>query len=152
MAEVYFYHMTQSPLEATLPSLLAKTRAKGWRALVRSGDPMRLDALEARLWSQQTDATFLPIGREGQEEDILLTADQTAENDAEILFLIDGANVDVLETERRQRVCLLFDGNDPALLDHARAQWKIATDQGVPAVYWAQGPDGWHEKMRKPGP
>lgn len=149
MAEVVFYHMTLSPLEVTLPMLLAKTRARGWRALVRGRDPAQLKALETRLWSQQHDATFLPLGPDGDQEDILLCSDQGAENNAEVAFLIDRIDIDVAEVQRRQRVCLLFDGNDETSLDHARAQWKIVTDQGVAAVYWAQGPTGWQEKMRR---
>ena len=33
MAEVFFYHLTTSPLEQALPDLLEKVRGNNWRAL-----------------------------------------------------------------------------------------------------------------------
>ena len=34
MGAVYFYHLTDSPLETTLPGLLDRARGQGWRVLV----------------------------------------------------------------------------------------------------------------------
>ena len=38
MAEILFYHLTHSPLEAMLPDLLQKSLDRGWKVLVRSGN------------------------------------------------------------------------------------------------------------------
>ena len=74
MGEVYFYHLTRAPLEATLPTLLGRARAAGWRVAVRGTDAARLDWLDEKLW---LDDGFLPHGRAGGEFDgdqpILLT-------------------------------------------------------------------------------
>ena len=37
---------------------------------------------------------------------------------------------------------ILFDGHDPAALEHARGQWRSVTEAGLKAVYWAQTPEG----------
>ena len=46
MGVAMFYHLTQRPLEATLPMLLDRALAAGWRVVVRGTDPARLDWLE----------------------------------------------------------------------------------------------------------
>ena len=46
MGEVYFYHLTRAPLEATLPTLLARARGAGWRVAVRGTEQARLDWLD----------------------------------------------------------------------------------------------------------
>ena len=35
MGEAFFYHMTRTPLEATLPALLTRALEQGWRVAVR---------------------------------------------------------------------------------------------------------------------
>ena len=64
MAEVLFYHLTAAPLEATLPDLLEKSLARGWRVLLRAGSEAGLGFLDDRLWTFRDDA-FLPHGRAG---------------------------------------------------------------------------------------
>ena len=63
MAELWFYHLEQSELEAALAPLLEKCLARGWRALVRGAEPERLEALDDLLWTSRDDG-FLPHGRE----------------------------------------------------------------------------------------
>ena len=152
MAEVFFYHLTRTPLESTLPDLLEKSRARGWKALVKCGSLDRLKWLDDRLWASRDDG-FLPHGVSGGAHDadqpILLTMDETAVNNAEILMAVDGAAVLPDEVGRFTRVCILFDGNDPAALDFARGQWKSLTDAGCPAKYWSQENGSWAEKASK---
>ncbi|MFT4252489.1 MAG: DNA polymerase III subunit chi, partial [Caulobacter sp.] len=59
--EIWFYHLERSSAEQVLPELLEKTLGRGWKALVRGGDPMRLNALDAHLWTFRDDS-FLPHG------------------------------------------------------------------------------------------
>ena len=47
--EVWFYHLERSGLDQVLPDLLERTLARGWRALVRSDLPERLDHLDGWL-------------------------------------------------------------------------------------------------------
>ncbi|HMR61928.1 DNA polymerase III subunit chi, partial [Amaricoccus sp.] len=46
MAEVLFYHLTATPLDRTLPDLLEKSLARGWRVLLRCGTQEGLAALD----------------------------------------------------------------------------------------------------------
>jgi len=152
MSEIYFYHLTRTPLEATLPDLLEKCRARGWNVAVRGQDVKRLEWLDNHLW-QGAQTAFLPHGLAGGEQDalqpVLLTQSCDNVNNAAIVMAIDGAEIDAGEVASYQRICVLFDGNDPAALEHARGQWKQLTDAGCAAVYWAQEESGWVKKVSK---
>lgn len=149
MAEVLFYHLTQSPLEAALPLILEKSLERGWRVQIRSGTPDRLDHLDRHLWTYR-DEGFLPHGREGGPHDdaqpILLTTSLGNPNSAEILMLIDGAPEPVEGMGGYERVCILFDGQDPDAVDAARVRWKEVTGAGLAATYWAQEGGRWVKK------
>ncbi len=147
MGEVYFYHLTRAPLEATLPTLLARARGAGWRVMVRGTEKARLDWLDQKLW---LDEGFLPHGLAGGEFDadqpILLTTDAAAVNGASCLMAIDGAEVSPEEVPALERTCILFDGNDGDALTAARAQWKHLTGAGCAAQYWSQESGRWEKK------
>lgn len=148
MGAVYFYHLTDSPLEATLPMLLNKARGAGWRVLVRGGDASLLARLDQVLWNGPVDG-FLPHGMAGgphdAEQPILLGQDIAAEGFA-CLMSVGGAEVSAAEVGLAERTCILFDGHDDAALNHARGQWKTLTDSGVAAQYWAQEDERWVKK------
>ncbi len=154
MGDVYFYHLTSSPLEQTLPMLLGKARSAGWRVLVRGCDDDRLNWLNDRLWLGADDG-FLAHGIAGSEHDadqpILLTKGVENPNGSACLMAVDGAEVEASEVDQMARVCVLFDGNDTAALETAREQWKSLTASGCSAQYWAQDGRKWVMKT-KAGP
>ena len=149
MGAAYFYHLTRHPLEATLPMLLGKAREAGWRVAVRGTDPARMEWLDEKLWLGPDDG-FLPHGLAGGPHDadqpILLTTAPEAPNNAACLMSIDGAEVAADEVQALERVCVLFDGNDDAALQRARAQWKSLTDAGCSAQYWSEETGRWEKK------
>ena len=151
MAAARFYHLTQRPLEATLPMLIEKSLAAGWRVAVRGPSAERLDWLDERLWLEPEDG-FLPHGRAGGPHDadqpVLLTTG-AATNGAACLMAIDGAEVTAPEAAALERVCILFDGHDAAEVDHARAQWSTLTAAGVPAQYWSEESGRWQMKAER---
>lgn len=151
MGAAFFYHLTRQPLEVTLPMLLGKARGAGWRVAVRGRDAGRLDWLDQRLW-QGAEEDFLPHGLAGGPHDalqpILLTAG-AAGNDPQCLMAIDGAEVTPEEVTALERVCVLFDGNDPEALDMARGQWKRLTGAGCAAQYWSEESGRWEKKAEK---
>lgn len=151
MGAAYFYHLTRRPLEATLPLLLDKARAAGWRIAVRGTDAGRLEWLDEKLW-QGGDESFLPHGLAGGPHDadqpILLTTGAAA-NDPACLMAVDGAGVAPEEVQGLQRVCILFDGHDPDALARARGQWKALTDAGCSAQYWSEESGRWEKKAEK---
>lgn len=156
MGAAYFYHLTEGPLEATLPSLLAKARQAGWRIEVRGTAPDRIAALDLALWQGPPEA-FLPHGVAGGPHDaaqpVLLTTgqprDQPAANAPDCVMCIDGAAILAPEVQALQRVCILFDGHDADALNAARVQWKELTTAGCAAQYWAQDGGGWTKKAER---
>lgn len=149
MGSAYFYHLTDSPLEATLPMLLGKAMEAGWRVVVRGTSDERLDWLDQKLWLLG-DESFLPHGLAGGRHDaaqpILLTRDGTLANAPACVMAIDGAEIDPAEAREMERVCILFDGHDPGAVEAARGQWKALTDAGISGQYWAQQDGRWVKK------
>lgn len=150
MGEVFFYHLTRAPLEATLPALLTRSLAAGWRVAVRGTSQQRLDWLDAQLWLGEG---FLPHGLAGGPHDadqpVLLTLGQTSANAANCLMLIDGAPFDAAELPPLVRASVLFDGGDAAALTVARQQWKQVCDTGLAAHYWSDESGSWQKKTSR---
>lgn len=145
MSAVYFYHLTHSTLDATLPMLVSKARGAGWRVLVRSPNLPLLDRADELLWGGAPDG-FLPHGRAGGANDadqpVLLA--ETASVDAfDCLMCIGGDALNAEEVGAVERTCVIFDGHDGDALTQARGQWKALTDAGCKAQYWAQGDGTW---------
>ena len=59
---------------------------------------------------------------------------------------VDGAEVTAEEVAALDRVCVLFDGNDPNALQVARGQWKALKDAGASAQYWSEESGKWEKK------
>ncbi|WP_320179490.1 DNA polymerase III subunit chi [Roseovarius pacificus] len=149
MGAAYFYHLTRRPLEATLPMLVGKALQAGWRVAVRGVDPGRMDWLDQKLW-QGPEEGFLPHGLAGGPHDadqpVLLTTAPDMPNAAACLMTVDGARVEPDEVQRLERVCILFDGNDPDAVQIARGQWKALTGAGCSAQYWSEESGRWEKK------
>jgi DNA polymerase-3 subunit chi len=148
MAEVLFYHLVNTPLEQVLPLLVARTRERNQRSIIRGGSEERLRVLDDALWTYD-DASFLPHGlwNEPQPEGqpVLLTPEDGRPNDAEVLFLIDAAPLPAAWDFTR--VVVLFDDADEDAKTAARAQWKEVRAMGHDATYWQQDETGrWVKK------
>ncbi|UWQ20814.1 DNA polymerase III subunit chi [Jannaschia sp. W003] len=152
MGEAYFYHLTRRPVEETLPLLLERALAQGWRVAVRGADPERLRWLDEKLWLGRADS-FLPHGLAGQGradafQPVLLTPGPAA-NDPHCLVSLDGAEVEAAECAPLRRVMVLFDGTDGEALAVARRQWTALTEAGVGARYWSEESGKWEEKATR---
>ena len=146
--EVWFYHLERSSLDQVLPELLERTLQRGWKALVRTPQPERVEHLDGHLWSWREDS-FLPHGTAEEpfpeRQPVLLTTALDNPNEAQALFLIDGAEPGDLTPH--ERCIVLFDGRDDAALAHARRSWKTFKDQGRSVSYWKQGAErGWEKQ------
>ena len=145
--EVWFYHLERTGLDQVLPELLEKTLARGWRALVRTSEPERVEHLDGWLWSYRDDS-FLPHAPASEpqaaRQPVLLTTGEDNPNGAQALFLVDGAEPGNLDGFTR---CLvLFDGADEGAQARARAQWSRIKGQGLPVSYWKQQARGWEKQ------
>ena len=147
MAEIGFYHLLATPLERALPRLLERARAQGLRIVVRAASTERVEHLNALLWTYD-DAGFLPHGsaRDGNpaEQPIWLSDRQENPNGATILFLVDG--VEAEDMDGFARGIDMFDGNDEAAVEAARARWRHAGSAGHSLTYWQQTAAGWEKK------
>jgi DNA polymerase-3 subunit chi len=76
----------------------------------------------------------------------LLTLETAAANKPQCVMTVDGAEVAPEEVQRLERVCILFDGNDPTAVDVARGQWRSLTGAGCSAQYWSEESGRWEKK------
>ena len=145
--EIWFYHLERSALEPVLADLLERTLKRGWRAVVRSPDPQRITYLDDALWTFRDDS-FLPHGRAdepmAERQPILLSTTEDRPNDANALFLLDGAELGALAGYERR--LYLFDGRDDAQLAQARERWREAKGSGAAVSYWRQTERGWEKQ------
>jgi len=150
MTEIRFYHLTRKTLEQALPELLEKTYARELRAVVLTGSAERAEALTQLLWTYSPDR-FLPHGnaKDGNAEmqPIWITPDDERPNNADYLFLTDGATSARLG--EYSRVCDIFDGNDPEALAAARQRWSAEKKDGHQLSYWQQTDKGWIDATPK---
>ena len=144
--EVWFYHLERTGLDQALPELLEKTLQRGWKALVRTREGARVEHLDSWLWTYRDDS-FLPhapVDEPGAaRQPILLTTGLENVNQANALFLVDGAEAGDLKGYTR--CVVLFDGGDDTQLAVARAQWSAITATGAPVSYWKQQARGWEK-------
>lgn len=147
MGEIGFYHLASTALERSLPKLLERGLRQGYRIVVRTASPERVEQLSATLWTYD-EASFLPHGsaRDGNAEmqPIWLTHSSENPNGASMLVLVDGVEAEDLGSYAR---CAdLFDGNDAGAIEAARSRWRRAREAGHTLTYWQQTISGWERK------
>ena len=144
MTEVHFYHLQRQSLDAVLPTLLVRSRERGWRALVKVGSEARLAALDDHLWTY-ADESFLPHGTardpDAADHPIVLTLDDSNPNEARILFLADGAAMPD-EIGALERMAVMLDGRDEEAVAAARDLWRRLRGAGHAITYWQQDDQG----------
>jgi DNA polymerase-3 subunit chi len=145
--EVWFYHLERTGLDQALPELLEKTLARGWKALVRTSLPERVEHLDGWLWSYREES-FLPHAPAGEpnapRQPVLLTTGFDNPNAADALFLVDGAEPGALDDFAR--CVVLFDGADETQVAGARGLWSRIKAGGHPVSYWKQQARGWEKQ------
>lgn len=148
VTEIRFYHLQRTALDVALPQLLEKVLERDWRAVVITGSPERVQALNTQLWTYGRDS-FLPHGtaEDGHAglQPVWLTDEDENPNQATVLFLVDGAESE--KTDGYELCCTLFDGNDEDAVTRARTHWRHYKDQGHALTYWQQNERGqWEQK------
>ncbi|MBO6902240.1 MAG: DNA polymerase III subunit chi [Rhizobiaceae bacterium] len=148
MAEVLFYHLTESTLYDALPGLLERSVARGWKVVVQAASEERREALDGHLWTFRDDS-FLAHGSDHDphpaEQPVFLTTGQGNPNGAAVRFVIDGAEPP--SPDGYERLVLMFDGHDPDQVETARGHWKALKASGAELTYWQQTPEGkWVKK------
>jgi len=150
MSRIDFYHLQKQKLDEVLPALLNKAYSTGKRILLKIGHAEKLESLNTWLWTFN-DESFLPHGSKkdgfAEQQPIWLTADEDNANNAEFLFLVDGAEVNAETAAQFERVFNIFDGRSQDALSQARRLWKAYKDAGNEVYYWQQSDRGaWEQR------
>ena len=150
MTKIDFYHLQNQTLENVLPKLLEKSYQLGKKILVKIGNEERVDFINNLLWTYDEES-FLPHGskKDGHAEmqPIWLTSGNDNPNNAEFLFLTDGAQADCEEIAKFERVFNIFDGNSQIAVENARNLWKLLKQQSFDISYWKRTENGTWEKQ-----
>lgn len=147
MAEILFYHLTESVLDEALPGLVERSLERGWRVVIQTPSQERRDELDRLLWTW-SNTSFLAHGTDMQpyaeQQPAVLTTTSANPNGATVRFLVEGAAVEQAETY--DRLVIMFDGHDTTQLTTAREQWKSLKAAGHQLTYWQQNADRRWEK------
>ncbi len=135
--QVDFYHLGRDPLPAVLTSIAIRVLSGGGRLLVVTGEEGQADLIDRSLWEGSAD-TFLPHGREGADQPILIAGGCEAANGARNVALVDGQWRD--EATGFDRAFHFF---DDASIEAARAAWRgLKGRDDVKPRYWKQDENG----------
>ena len=145
--DYWFYHLEHASLEAVLPQLLEKTRAKGWNALVKMSEA-RLPDMDKYLWTYRDDS-FLPHGRDDEplsdRQPISLTHSAEQSGSAQCVFLLDQTEISFSDTT--ERCIVIIEGQRAASVAYERARWKVLKETDATLSYWQQDDRGeWKKK------
>lgn len=150
MSRVDFYHLQNQTLENVLPKLLEKAYETGKKIKIKVGNEERVEFLNSLLWTYN-DQSFIPHGSKkdgfGDRQPIWLSASDDNPNQSAMLFLVDGAKIDLGIIENFERVFNIFDGNSETAVNQARSFWKELKTSGAEIFYWQQDASGrWKQK------
>ncbi len=150
MSRIDFYHLQNQTLEDVLPKLLEKAYETGKKIKVKIGTEERVEFINSLLWTYNDEA-FIPHGSKkdgfAAEQPIWLTNEDNNPNDAQMLFLVDGATVSLDEIKDYERIFNIFDGNVQMALEQARNFWKELKSAEQELYYWQQSSNGaWQQK------
>ncbi len=155
LPEMLFYCLERRSIEDIIPGLLERTTERGWRAIVRvdsdrtderTGRPS-VDLFRSKLscpWHAGNRSSITPADL--PDDRVMKTRTQHS-----VLFLA-GGEIPVDWNSSRfadfSRVVVLFDGQDPAVLNAARTSCQKALQiAGIPRVFWRQNQSGkWEQR------
>lgn len=152
--EISFYHLTSTPIEKALPTLLEKAYEAGHRIQVVCAEE-DVKNFDEKFWTFHP-RKFLPHGTEGPEKQpVFITPNNDNQNKASVLAIADGREIPEttstlsggIEGGEYEKVLHMFDGNIEADLATARERWKAYKEKGYALRYWFQDEKGkWAEK------
>ena len=143
MTTIQFYHLTATPLDRALPRLMEKALAGGFRTLVLTDSPEKMDYLDEALWTYDA-GSFLPHGTEknskASAQPVLIAMQDSAANAASLLVVTDGRLPE--QPEGWARILDIFDGRNEEAVASARARWSHYKAAGHQLAYLKQTESG----------
>lgn len=154
VVETWFYHCERRAVDQVVSSLLQKTLAKGWRAVVMVPDEEELARVDDMLWTFEETA-FLPHGRadapDAARQPVLVSLDgEASKNGAQLLLATGGAMPpeDGGQTDGGfERAVIVFADDDQHVRAAARQHWKNLRDRKQNVSYWREGKSGSWERQ-----
>ncbi|MGU3574853.1 DNA polymerase III subunit chi [Brucellaceae bacterium C25G] len=148
MAEILFYHLTESTLDEALPGLIERSVDRGWRVTIQGISQERLETIDNLLWTA-SDVSFLAHSFDDDplvaDQPIVLTLSEDNHNRSSVRFLVEGAELSDASTY--ERLVVMFDGHNQTQLEKAREQWKNFKTGDHQLTYWQQNADKrWERK------
>ncbi len=149
MKRADFYHLQKNTLDEALPKLVLKAYETGLPIKIKIGNELRVDFLNTMLWTFDEES-FIPHATKkdgfAEMQPVFLSSDDDVPNNAKILFLVDGADVDMTMTSEFDRILYVFDGNNEDEVKKARKMWKAFKSETAECHYWQQNESGkWEE-------
>lgn len=146
--EVMFYHLTSSPFDKTLFTILNKAYLGGMRAFVLANDASEVSDIDSYLWSLGR-ISFLPHCTLNDDNKAIApvvigeSLDESASYDV-IVPLNHNIN---FNPDSYKKVIDIFNGNNESELLNARNRWKNYKNLNYNLKYWYQDPKGnWLQK------
>jgi DNA polymerase III subunit chi len=134
--QVDFYQLGRTPLPRVLAQIAGRIVGDGGRLLVVTGDGDQAAAIDQALWEGAD--SFLPHGREGADQPVLIGQSCDATNGARYVALADGLWRE--EALGFERTFHLFDDDTLAA---ARDVWRtLAKADDVTRNFWKQDEGG----------
>ncbi|QPQ55659.1 DNA polymerase III subunit chi [Allosphingosinicella flava] len=131
-----FYHLTAMPLERALPRICERVLSEGGRLLIVAASDLA-ESLDALLWTYDP-VSFLPHGREGGDQPVLISEEPEPTNGAANIALADGQWRD--EALAFERIFYFFDDNR---IGDARTAWRaLKGREDADLSYWKQDERG----------
>lgn len=150
MSRIDFYHLQKQTLDEVLPKLVEKAYGTGAKIKIKIGNEARVEFINSLLWTYNEES-FIPHGSKkdgfAKEQPIWLSSEDDNPNQSEMLFLVDGADIDLAQIEKFTRIFNIFDGNNEVSLQQARAFWKSLSTTENEKNYFQQDDNGrWNKK------
>lgn len=164
LTEILFYHLEHKPIDQVLPDLLEKCLSRGWKSYIQCHDKTNAQKLDKHLWHYRDDS-FLPHAMDpapaaltknitpeayAKLQPILVGYGADNANQANIRFLLEGADIETDAIKDYQRIIIMFDAANENNVAAARVQWKKFKNLGRDIIseqtYWQQDYSGKWEK------
>lgn len=156
MSELWFYHLTRSRMEQVLPMLVERALAHGWRVAIRVDEAAMVTRVDDLLWQAAPPERFLPHGlalaANAAAHPVVIGQGDVAVNQPDYLIALGGAAIAPEDCAALRRAVLLFDGQDEAALNAARAHWRAFVEAGISLQYWSQESGTWQMARQHPQP
>ena len=141
---VNFYHLTATPQEKAVPSLLKKIFEGKVRVLFYAKGEERIRYFDNLLWTAGSDH-FLPHGTDDENaaDHPILIGEFKEENpnNASLIFCVEEAIPEAAEA-CFEKILFMFNGHNAEALQHARVLYKNYKDKGYALTYFRQDDDG----------